>query len=407
MYPICEGATYMHKTYTSLLRYAKALALCMVGIGCLLAAPAYALELSDIKYPLSRDEADRTLSKDYSYAMLEDGTIRRTWHLDDKRVFIDFNTSTNMAVMIAVIYNKPVAKNEAIEDAHTLAKGHCSETASWNTPRDKAAQTQLSNAYGLTNARRKQLSDKKGVLFYELADKSSKVSRVSLFALTPTGNRWVLKEVHPGDKGTAMGSHWGVGYVEDIYRNEALRQAKSQASGSAGSSAASADVPDAPAGHAVSADNGNTADVPRVTVTTTPAKPREADKPKTHTPPPAHGRTRTAMGTQYGGGGSSSTATPHHTPTTTTTLVKKSEGREGSREVVSTLPPAPTWLSVVGIAEPTWTHYIVLGIVALLMLMLLIRAISASKAQTARQKNFINVAGGASTPQPGERRRLK
>lgn len=359
---------------------------CLLLIVCCLFGlifQAAALEISDITFPLTRTEADQTFSKDYSYVMLADGSVRRTWDLGDKTVIIDFSTVDDKAVLIAITYKKPVSVKKGIADAHTIARGRFSEDATWDTPKDKAAKQLLADTYGLNNARRKKLSDK-AVLFYELNDKGNRIERVSLFGLMPSTNRWRLEEVRPGMVKTAMGTNWGDKHIDAVYADEQRRQSAS-----------------------------------RIPAT----QPSENEQAATPT------RVRTAMGTRYGSptdpkqrptaGTAPSQASQRPTAPSTQqqTRPKKTtkpvavampnipgakvvskddnsytlqvgEAKAGHSEKTSLLPPAPDWLKAVGIEQPEWTHYIVLGIFALILLVFIIRSLTSTASKIKQQQQF-------------------
>lgn len=389
-----------------------------------------ALEISDVSFPLTRDKADRTLSKDYSYTLLSDGTIRRTWDLGDKKLFIDFDSNTNDAILIAITYDRPVAKKDGIADAHTLAKGNYSEDATWDAPKDSAARKLITDTYGLTNARRKKLNNK-AVLFYEANDKGTRITRVSLFSRMPKTNRWELTELRPGGKVTAMGNNWNKEFIEAMYKDEAARQALSLPK--TAKPAAEVSVPEfnvgeedttsaptpepakperttaKPAETSTSSAEPSTSTATASTVTpTTPTASTSAEHPAEVAPTPkptrpAIGR-KTAMGTRANAVGSDQDDTTT-IPGTTTLRKKVSEGREGKKELTSTLPPPPNWLEAIGIKNATWMHYIVAGLLVLLILGIIIKCIAKSSAQAARNKTFAQIAGQRVPGQPIQRRR--
>ena len=347
-----------------------------------------ALELSDIHFPLTRDEADQTLSKDYSYALLADGSVRRTWELDNKQVFIDFDTNTNEALLIAVVYTKPVPTKEGIEDAHTLGNGKYSANAKWDAPKDKASKELISDTFGLKNAKRKKLDDK-AMLFYETngkTGKSTRIERVSLFSHLPKTNRWVLDPISPGDKKTAMGNSWGDSFVEDIYKDEARR--KEIPLRTPADTAAAADSTTSATGDSTATDKPASTGTMKVTIT----------------------RHRTGMGTRTDvkvTSDDSSTSTPDSststtsdtTPATPATGIRKIHGgQEAKRETISTLPPAPDFLKQFGVENPEWWHYIALGLIGLFVLGLIIRSIARASERASRQKKFAEVVGGTRKP---------
>ena len=168
------------------------LAMVMLSLLALNLEVGIALELSDLHIPMTRDEADTSLSKDYETAVLEDGSIRRTWKLGDKTVFIDFNSVTQEAALIAVIYDHAVPRKQGITDAQTISAGKYDKQAKWTAPKDDEARDMVRDTFGLENALRKKMNDK-SMLFVETDAKRKNIVRVSLFSRMPSTNRWTLK----------------------------------------------------------------------------------------------------------------------------------------------------------------------------------------------------------------------
>lgn len=329
-----------------------------------------ALEIGDIPYPLTRDQADAISDKSYSYSLLADGTIRRTWQDDKKTIVIDFNSSTGEALLIGVTYKKPVSKKDGIADAHALGKDKVADGSSWDLPKDKAAKQLITDTFGLNNARRKKLTDK-AMIFYETNDKGTKVVRVSLFANMPHNNRWTLEAIHPGSSRNAMGANWTNEFIEGIYSDEARRQS------------------------GVSGEAQKPNPVDRKTAMGTRAgsdTPKAAADPK---PRPAAGR-RTAMGSRGGvAAGADESPAPTKAPATPVTTKKLvSEGREAQTTYVDTLPPAPAFLKTFGVENPQWWHYIALGILALLVIFMILRSIAKAKRNADQQKQFAKIVAG-------------
>lgn len=361
------------------------------GLICLSGQMA-AMELSDISYPLTRDEADKKFSKDYSYMMLADGSVRRVWDLADKKVLIDFDTNTNNAILIGVTYKKPVEKKTGIADAHTIAAGNFSKEATWDTPRDKASRTLISDTYGLNNARRKKLKDK-AMLFYEMNDKSTRITRISIFSLMPKSNRWELDTITPDSESTAMGSNWGKDFIESIYADEARRKAQNPAAATPSSNNKQGGTADptlsgrkTAMGTRVSiGSNTRPATGTPTTKPTTPTVTKPTTTPRKTTPTPIPSeqpRTAASVGMPTGKQAASGEQ-----------KYLQKERIEGGVQTVSTLPPAPDWLKAVGIDEPAWGHYLGLAVVVLLILIFIIRGIARSSSKIKHQRNFTKIAG--------------
>lgn len=393
---------------------------CLIG----LFYSAQALEISDITLPLTRDAADRTLSKDYAYSMLADGSVRRVWDLNDKQIFIDFDTNTNEAVLVAIVYKRPVDKKVGIADAHTLAKGMYADNATWDAAKDKTARQQISDTFGLNNARRKKLNNK-AMLFYEMNDKGSRITRVSYFSLMPSTNRWELAEMRPDDEANALGTSWGKEHIEGTYRDEARRQAIPLSS-EEGTPSTETSTDSAAATTTAAADTAATPAKPVSIATTTTTKPNKPARPAATTKPTApkaaddetfegmgtqtmrNQERKTAMGTRKHGDGTSGPKISAARQSSGEKLlpgmtVKKvvHEGQESKKTTVSTLPPPPTWLKAVGIENPTWAHYIGGGIILLILIAFILRSIAKAGAKAERKKQFAQVIGQG---QPAGRR---
>lgn len=330
----------------------------------LIGAQATALELSDLSLPMKRSQADAKLTKDYTYSVMVDGTVRRTWVLDGKTVFIDFNTSTDDAILICINYKKPVSKKEGIKDAHILAKGKLPKEDKWETPKDPKAVAE----FGLTNPKWKRLSDR-SMLFYEPYEKGNRIARVSVFATKPHNNRWTLEEADETSGKTAMGNQWGRNHIQTLLADEKRRQAIPNGT--------SATATDNTGDSSADTEDETDADVTPSsrTVTTTASV-----KPVTRTAP---------------------AVTPVETADTTsddndveTTVVKLDQGRRRSKSVDFLAEP-PDWLKKVGIEEPTWWHYGVLAAIVLLLVIFIFRAMSHSASNAAQQKRFSKVVSKA------------
>lgn len=364
----------------SILRNALLLLAALVGALC---GSAAALELSDIHMPMKRDDADKTLSKDYTSAVLTDGSVRRTWEYADREIFIDFDTVSNNAIMVGVIYKKPVTKKKGIDDAHELAAGKFAEDATWDSPKDRDAKTLIETTYGLKNARRKKLDDK-AMLFYE-TDQKNRIVRVSLFANMPHTNRWALTTLTKGSGKTAMGNQMSSTFISDLYADEERRQSIPLA----------ATAP-APAPHSGMGEPAAT--TPTVTTSITfSAKPKR-EKPATpqtgaDTPPAPRPEPAAPV----------ATTEPATTPAPATADADKPKLKPG-RHAMSLLPPPPNWLKSIGVEEPTWWHYLGVGVVLLLIIAFTIRSMAQSASRAAQRRRFVDVVAQGK-PTPKKRRR--
>ena len=313
-----------------------------------------ALEISDLHLPLTRDVADDTLSKDYVSEVLNDGTLRRTWHLKNRKVFVDFDVKTGEAILIAVVYEKPVATKVGLADAKALANGKFAKGSKWTPPKNDAASKMLYDDYGLENVLRRMLEDN-SMLFCETDKDKKKIRRISAFAAKPKTNRWELLTIEPrGNKTTAMGGSVGPNDVDEIYKDEDRRRTIPLASSSGSSTA--------------------TAPTPSDTSSSTNAR-------RPH---------RTVMGSRGGYSGEDDVYQVTGPSIDSLDTLDSSKASGGKREEGSlgfTQAP-PDWLKKVGIKQPEWWHYIALGIGGLVLLLAIISSIAKSSSRAKQRKQY-------------------
>lgn len=178
---------------------------------------ALGLELSQIRKTITRSEADKTLDGDYTYKVLEDGSVRRTWKLaDGKTLLLDFDTANDRLICASLLYDAPVSTEIATTDAGIL--GRISDFK-WGKLNDAKVEP-----FGFKHAYSCKLEGG-GYIFREESEKGKNV-RVTLYASTPSKNRKKLEEASLGPRKTAMGSSSGASNVAGIIRDEAARHAR-------------------------------------------------------------------------------------------------------------------------------------------------------------------------------------
>ncbi len=188
----------------------------LLAASLLASLQAPALELDQLKLPMTRDEADASLGKDYSYRVLQDLTIRRTWKLKDRTVTVDFSARDDKAVYIGIAYDKPVTKALASRDVATMLGGKPGE---WRDIKKKMAAT-----LGMKKADGMKLDDG-SYIFRELKSRG-KVSRIDHFAKGATReNRMELPDYDTKGAVTALGTRAGAGNIDYILKDEAQRKA--------------------------------------------------------------------------------------------------------------------------------------------------------------------------------------
>ncbi len=186
-----------------------ALAACML-------LPAVALELSDLRLPLTRSEADKALSRDYSFRVLEDLTVRRSWELPNRAVSVDFSPKEgDKALLIFITYNRPVTRAESAEDAAKLLG---TEVEKWQQAKAKyALRLGMEAADGV-----KLAGDR--YCFREL-NEEGKVLRLAYYATTPSKVvRWELADDARESVRTAMGTRASAGNSDFLWKDEERRR---------------------------------------------------------------------------------------------------------------------------------------------------------------------------------------
>ncbi len=357
--------------------------LCKLAFALLVVAPwSLALELSDLHLPMTRDEADTTLSKDYKSALLRDGSVRRTWNLDNRTVFVDFNTASNEGVLIAVIYDKPVSLTVGKEDAETLAAGKLDKTLKWAPPKNNEARVKVREVFGLEGAMRMVLSDKT-MLFYETDKSKKKIVRVSLFLRMPSTNRWQLQEISPGVEQTAMGDRMTPQHIKDMYADEERRRAiplKSAVAANEGTQQTEQDSSDK-----VSSN--------RTTITIEVPRPAaQQDK--------VQGEDANAGITALGNLRRSTSRAPKPEKV----KITMDRGQRASEKLTFLATP-PDWLKKVGIENPTWWHYVGIAAVLLLLVIMMLRAVSHASSNAAHRRRFNDVINRGARPGTRQNRR--
>ncbi len=200
---------------------------------------ASALELADLSLPMTRAQADKALSRDYHFRVLQDMTVRRSWELKNRKVSVDFAPKDgDQALLIFIDYSRPVTKEESHADATQLIG---SEPAKWQTVNDKRALR-----LGMEAAEGFKLSGDR-YCFREL-DEQGRVLRLAYFAGMPSRVvRWELADDARESGKTAMGARTATGASEFLWQDEERRRGVSADSSSASlASAAASVVADAP-----------------------------------------------------------------------------------------------------------------------------------------------------------------
>lgn len=193
-------------------------------------APAMALQLSEIKPTLTRTQADQTLSKDYSFSVLEDFTVRRTWVIaSNKRVSVDFNPQNEKLLMVMLEYGSGVDPQKAAADVRCITNGGKTK---WKKMDKKKAEKY--------NVPANSHNAKSGscYAFMEMS-KANKCLKVTIYPTLPDSNRSQLDKAdttHGGE--TALGNRAGASIGKVIAEQETKRRQTPLASESSASDSA-------------------------------------------------------------------------------------------------------------------------------------------------------------------------
>lgn len=175
----------------------------------------YALEVGDLHLPLTRNDADKTLTKDYNFDILTDGTIRRTWYTDKRTIAVDFDPTDDAAICITITYANPVSRKTAEADADAMSPDN---GAKWKKTKAEAVEK-----VGIPAGSSIKEFEDKSMIFLEAASAKHKYVAVSYHAKAPRKNR---KELEPvaGDHRTALGSTSMAGNIKFLIKDEEARQ---------------------------------------------------------------------------------------------------------------------------------------------------------------------------------------
>lgn len=162
-------------------------------IAVLAAFPAAALELEVLSPTMTRQDADDYLTKDYTYRVLEDGSVRRAWNPDaNSRLMLDFDPKKGTLLSMVMEFRKPVEEEVGMKLLSTMTG---KEKISWaKMPEDKKEKI------GVAGARAVKVG--KGFAFYEEAA-NGKCCRITVYPNAPKESRLLLREMSVDD---AMGS---------------------------------------------------------------------------------------------------------------------------------------------------------------------------------------------------------
>lgn len=194
-------------------------------------APAMALQLSEISPDLTRSGADQTLSKDYSFTVLDDFTVRRTWVISgNRRVSVDFNPQNDQLLMVMLEYGSGVDPQKAAADVRQITGAGKTK---WKKM-DKKKAEKYNVPVNSHNAKSGSC-----YAFMEM-NKAKKCKKVMIYRALPDKNRSLLGEADTASGGeTALGNRAGASVGKVIAEQEAKRLQTPLASSSSSSASSS------------------------------------------------------------------------------------------------------------------------------------------------------------------------
>ena len=180
----------------------------------LAAGTAQALQIKDVDTSLTRVRADRELTKDYKYRVLQDMAVRRTWMVDkDCRVSLDFDTSNGKLIFVLVEYKGGVDRDRVDDDTETILQD---TDIKW-----KKLAKNKQGKYGVKNARVAKANN--GFYIFQEYNKKNKCVRLMMTAAHPEENRRDMQDASDSSHVTALGSTAGGSVVKQIKAEEERR----------------------------------------------------------------------------------------------------------------------------------------------------------------------------------------
>ncbi len=178
--------------------------------------PVFAIQVSDISPEITRSQADRTLPKNYSYQVLDDFTVRRTWVLSsNQKLSLDFNPTNDQLLMVMLEYGSGTDQQKAANDVRRITGAGKTK---WKRMDKKKAEK-----YDVPV---NSLNAKSGSCYaFMQMSKSNKCTRVMLYTSLPNSNRANLGVADTSSNHeTALGVRAGASIGKVIDQQEANRK---------------------------------------------------------------------------------------------------------------------------------------------------------------------------------------
>ncbi len=189
----------------------KALLLPALALGTL----SLASDLEVFGLVRTRDQADHTLSKSYDFKVMRDGSVRRSWKLNDSRLSMDFDAGSNRLICIVVDYDKPVKSSAAARDAMELTGATIKK---WQKLSSRKAKQ-----FGLKNVRACKLRN--GSYVFREGASGGRCRRLVIYTARPNRDRFELEEF-TGLRRTALGTAGGSADLSFLVSDEEARRAR-------------------------------------------------------------------------------------------------------------------------------------------------------------------------------------
>lgn len=186
----------------------------------------------DLSPGLTRNDADKVLSKDYEWRILEDMTVRREWQKDGVRAMMDFYPGDNSCIYMQFSFSEGIPVKEAKEMASALMGGDKLKFKKLKAEKQKVLNMRKSIF---------SVSQDGSFLFLESCG-SGRVGRILWFKQQPIASRADLKEGSEGGR-TALGSRGGDSGTLAMLRSDEQRRMSASQGGTSGAIASASSKP--------------------------------------------------------------------------------------------------------------------------------------------------------------------
>lgn len=177
----------------------------------------------DLRPNLTRNDADKMLSKNYEWTILEDMTVRREWRKDGVRAVMDFYPRDNSCIYLQFSFAGGIPVKEAKEIASALTGN--------NDLKFRKLKAEKQHALNMGKSIFSVLQD--GSFLFLESGGSKRIARIFWFKQQPAVSRADLQEGTEGGK-TALGNRGDAGVLTMLRSDEQRRMSASPQGGSSG-----------------------------------------------------------------------------------------------------------------------------------------------------------------------------